>query len=47
MGGPREAIEAEREVVENHTEGEFAPSTFLSVYQLHLTYFMLLFAIMP
>ena len=29
-GGPREAIEAEREVVESQTDGAFAAPTFIS-----------------
>ena len=35
-GGPREAIEAKRGVVESQTDGAFAAPTFLSLHRLHL-----------
>ena len=37
-GGPREAIEAKKGVVESHTDGASAAPTFLSLHRLHLTY---------
>ena len=36
-GGPREAIEAKKGVVESHTDGASAAPTFLSLHRLHLT----------
>ena len=35
-GGPREAIEAKKGVVESHTDGASAAPTFLSLHRLHL-----------
>ena len=35
-GGPRDAIEAKRGVVESQTDGAFAAPTFLSLHRLHL-----------
>ena len=35
-GGPREAIEAKKGLVEGQTDGAFAAPTFLSLHGLHL-----------
>ena len=39
-GGPREAIEAKKGVVESHTDGASAAPTFLSLHRLHLNNFL-------
>ena len=36
-GGPREAIEAKKGVVESQRDRAFAAPTFLSLHRLHLT----------